>query len=98
MPTFYAAARGAHCRGYADNPHYDLSLATVVTSLVAGVQIDPGDEPLDSLTEEWVQGFAELIARRTGAALLGAAASEPLPRTQGAAADYINRHLRTLGL
>lgn len=74
------------------------SLASVVTSVVAGVEVDSADEPLDSLTEEWVKGFAELMARRTGATLLGAAASEPLPRTQGEAADYIDRHLRSLGL
>jgi phospholipase C len=106
-------ARDASARSFADlftrlpaaRPAGDMpttltrpSLTNVVTSVVAGVEIDPGDEPLDSLTEEWIQGFAELVSRRTGASLVGAAASEPLPRTQGDAAEYIDRHLRSLGL
>jgi phospholipase C len=74
------------------------SLTGAIASTVAGVEIDPGDEPLDSLTEEWVQGFAQLVARRSGASLLGASAAEPLPRTQGEASDYIDRHLKALGI
>jgi phospholipase C len=77
-----------------DRPH----LAEPVLSTVAGVAVDPGDEPLDSLLDEWIQGFAELIARRTGARLLGANAEEALPTTQGEAADFIDRHLRDLGI
>ena len=73
-------------------------LAQPLVSTVAGVAVDPGDEPLDSLTDEWIRGFAELIARRTGAALVGANAEEPLPTTQGEAADFIDRHLKSLGL
>ena len=74
------------------------SLAQPVLSTVADVPVDPGDEPLDSLTDEWIRGFATLIARRTGAGLLGANAAEALPTTQGEAADFIDRHLRTLGI
>jgi phospholipase C len=74
------------------------SLDQSVLSLAAGVLVDPGDEPLDSLTEEWVRGFAELTARRAGAALLGAAAVEPLPTTQGEASEFIDRHLRNMGI
>jgi phospholipase C len=73
-------------------------LAQPVGSTIAGVAVDPGDEPLDSLTDEWVRGFAELIARRTGAALLGARAVEALPTTQDEAADFIERQLRRLGI
>lgn len=77
-----------------DRPPLDQS----VLSLAAGIPVDPADEPLDSLTEEWVKGFAELIARRTGAGLLGAAAIEPMPTTQGEAAEFIDRHLRNMGI
>jgi phospholipase C len=74
------------------------TLAQAIVSTAAGIEVDPGDEPLDSLTTEWVQGFAELVSRRTGAALLGAAAPEALPTTQGEAADFIDRQLRLLGI
>jgi phospholipase C len=69
-----------------------------VLTRVAGVAMDPGDEPLDPLTDEWIRGFAQLVARRTGASLLGATAKEALPTTQGEAADFIDRHLRVMGI
>ena len=67
-------------------------------SMAAGTPVDPADEPLDSLTDEWVKGFAALTARRTGAAVVGAAAMEPIPTTQGEAAEFIDRHLRAMGI
>ena len=74
------------------------SIADPVLTTVAGVAIDSGDEPLDSLTEEWIRGFAALVARRTGASLVGATAKEALPTTQGEAADFVDRHLRAMGI
>jgi phospholipase C len=74
------------------------SIADPVLTKVAGVAIDPGDEPLDSLTDDWIRGFAALVARRTGASLVGAAAKQALPTTQGEAADFIDRHLRVMGI
>jgi phospholipase C len=73
-------------------------LEQAVVSMAAGVRVDPADEPLDELTDEWVKGFAELIARRSGAKLVGAEAVEPIPATQGEAADFIDRHLAALGI
>jgi phospholipase C len=75
-----------------DRPPLDQA----VLSVAAGIPVDPADEPLDSLTEEWVEGFAEMTARRAGAALLGA--PDPVPATQGEAADFIDRRLRALGI
>jgi len=74
------------------------SIADPVLTTVAGVAIDSGDEPLDSLTDEWIRGFAALVARRTGASLVGATAKETLPTTQGEAADFVDRHLRAMGI
>jgi hypothetical protein len=74
------------------------SLANTVSSVVAGVPVDPADEPLDSLTDEWVKGFAELTARRASVGALQQLAAEPLPTTQGEAADFIDRRWKALGL
>jgi hypothetical protein len=68
-----------------------------MVSSVAGVAVDPGDEPLDFLTTEWVQGFAQLVARRTATGALGAVAVPP-PTTQGEAAVFIDESLKKLGL
>jgi len=73
------------------------ALDQAVLSMVAGIPVDPADEPLDTLTDEWVKGFAELTARRAGVGFL-AAAAEPLPRTQGEASDFIDHRLKNLGL
>jgi phospholipase C len=73
-------------------------LGQAVMSVAAGITVDLADEPLDSLTDEWVKGFAELVARRTGAKLIGPAAVEAMPATQGEASDFIDRHLRNLGI
>ncbi len=74
------------------------ALTQTASSIVAGIQVDPADEPLDSLTEEWVNGFAELTARRMGMGAVHAASEGPLPRTQGEAAEFIERRLKALGL
>jgi phospholipase C len=73
-------------------------LDNTVMSVAAGITVDPADEPLDSLTDEWVKGFAELMSRRTGAKLVGPNAVEAIPTTQGDASDFIDRHLRSLGI
>jgi phospholipase C len=74
------------------------SLQQIVSSAVAGIPVDAADEPLDSLTEEWVRGFAELTARRTGMGFLEAASAQSLPRTQGEASEFIDRRMKALGL
>jgi phospholipase C len=77
------------------------SLANTIISTVAGVPVEPSDEPLDSLTAQWVRDFAELVARRAGAAAPQAAAAvpaEPLPTTQGTASEFIDRQLKKLGI
>jgi hypothetical protein len=56
--------------------------------------VDPPDEPLDALTNEWLKGFSELTAPRAGA--VAAAVSESLPSTQGEAAEFIERRLKNL--
>jgi phospholipase C len=73
-------------------------LNQTVTSNVAGVVVDPGDEPLDDLTQEWVKGFAELTARRAGLQMAQVAAEGPMPSTQGEAAAFIDLRLKALGL
>jgi len=70
------------------------SLDSTVSSLAADIPVDPADEPLDSLTEEWVQGIAELTRERMGLNELAAESVEPLPTTQGEAADFVDRRLR----
>ena len=82
------------CRQRSNRP----SLAEPVLSTVAGVAIDPGDEPLDSLTDEWIRGFADWLRDEPAPSLVGATAKEALPTTQGEAADFIDRHLRALGI
>jgi phospholipase C len=65
-----------------------------VVSLAAEVLVDPADEPLDSLTEKWVEGIAALTQERMGLTALTAESVEPLPTTQGDAADFVDRRLR----
>jgi phospholipase C len=68
------------------------SLENVVTSFAAGVPVDPADEPMDSLGQEWLKGIVALTA---GAVPLGLA-SRPLalPSTQGEASDFVDQRLR----
>jgi phospholipase C len=73
-------------------------LEQTVVSQAAGIAVDPADEPLDDLTQEWVRGFAELTARRAGISVAQAAAVGPPPNTQGEAAEFIDRRLKALGL
>ena len=74
-------------------------LHQTASSVVAGIPVAPPDEPLDSLTDEWVKGLAELTARRTGVgAPTATVLAEPVPTTQGEAADYVDRCLKKLGL
>jgi phospholipase C len=72
------------------------SLTNVVVSAVAGVPVDPADEPLDSLTREWVEGISRLTAKRPAVKALGLTAlAAPPPTTQGAASDFVEERLKT---
>jgi len=73
-------------------------LDSPIFSTAADVTVNPADEPIDSMVTEWIQGFARLVARRTGASLVGAAAAESIPSTQGDAAEFVDRNLRRLGI
>jgi phospholipase C len=66
-------------------------LENAVVSFAAGVPVHPADEPLDSLTEEWVQGVAALTQEKLG---VTTEAIEPMPTTQGEASDFVERRLR----
>jgi len=71
-----------------DRPPLDQT----VTSFVAGVPVDPTDEPLDSLSQEWLKGIMALT-RSVPAALN--ATPETLPTTQGEASDVVDQLLKT---
>jgi phospholipase C len=74
------------------------SLEETIFSIVAGARVDPADEPLDSLTEEWVSGLATLTSRRVGVAGPEALTARRMPRTQGEAAEIIESCLKSLGI
>jgi phospholipase C len=73
-------------------------LQNTVVSLVAGVRVEPADEPLDSLLEEWVSGLATLTSRRVGVSRVEALAARRMPRTQGEATELIEACLKSLGV
>ena len=64
-----------------------------VESVVAGVPVHPGNEPLDELTKEWSAGMSSLLG--SGLESVEAAA---VPTTQGAAADAVQASLKAAGL
>lgn len=72
------------------------SLADTAVSMVAGIPIEPADEPLSSLTEEWLCGVAALTGEgavpTSGRMALHEAA--PLPTTQAEAAEFIDLRLK----
>jgi len=70
------------------------SLPNAVQSFAAGVPVNPEDEPLDSLTEEWLEGLIALTGGATTLNALGGP-SPALPATQGEAADLIDNLLKT---
>jgi phospholipase C len=71
------------------------SLANVVVSFVAGAPVDLADEPLDSLSKEWLEGTIKLAAKSPGVMALSAdALAAPPPNTQGAASDFVEARLR----
>jgi phospholipase C len=72
-------------------------LQDAVESVVAGIDVPPGNEPLDSLTEEWVQGTLALLKLQSPPAP-GLEAVEVAPQNQGEASAAIQRGLATLGL
>lgn len=72
------------------------SLAETVESVVAGVPLDPADEPLDSLTAEWAAGMLEHIRVPQGQASLESV--QAVPHTQGEASEVIDGRLRAAGL
>lgn len=70
-------------------------LTNVVVSAVAGVPVDPADEPLDSLSKEWLEGTLKLAAKSPGVMALSATAlATPRPATQGAASDFLEARLK----
>jgi hypothetical protein len=60
-------------------------------SLAAGVPVDPADEPLDSLSREWLEGIMALTTTAPGALN---ALPQTLPTTQGEASDVVDQLLR----
>jgi hypothetical protein len=68
------------------------SLENVVTSLAAGVPVDPADEPVDSLGREWLKGIVALTAGAVPVGLAGTPGT--LPSTQGEASDFVDQRLR----
>jgi hypothetical protein len=70
------------------------SLENPVASLAAGIPVDPADEPLDSLTEQWVQGIAALTQAKMTPHKASLQSIEPLPATQGEASEFVDRRLR----
>jgi phospholipase C len=74
------------------------SLANASVSIAAGVPVAPSDEPLDSLTKEWLHGLAILTGGQAALAKTGAAA-QVVPATQGDAADFVEQRLKaTFGI
>lgn len=67
-------------------------LDSAIISFAAGVPVDPADEPLDSLSEEWLKGITALTSGAVP--LASAAGAETLPSTQGEASDFVDRRLR----
>jgi phospholipase C len=70
-------------------------LADAAVSVVAGVPLDPADEPLSSLVKEWLEGTIKLTAKSPAVMALSAAALEaPPPATQGAASNFVEARMR----
>jgi phospholipase C len=68
-------------------------------SSVAGVPVALADEPLDSLTQEWSQGMDALLGKSVALNTVGATVTiEPLPATQGEAAEAVDKQLQALGI
>jgi phospholipase C len=66
-------------------------LEDIVESVVAGAPVDPADEPLDELTQNWSMGMLSLLGG-------GLESVEEAPTTQGAAAAAVQAQLRAAGL
>ena len=66
-------------------------LEETVESVVAGVPLNPADEPLDELTSEWAMGMLALLPG-------GLESVEETPTTQGEAAAAIQAKLAAAGL
>jgi phospholipase C len=69
------------------------SLTNATVSLAAGVPVDPSEEPLDSLTKEWVRGLAALTGGRAASAATGTALGV-MPATQADAAEFVEGRLK----
>ncbi len=69
------------------------SLASATRSLALG---SPVDEPLDSLTKEWVEGFMALTASTAELGKRGLAQEEAVavPETHGDAAEFVDNRLK----
>jgi len=70
-------------------------ITNAVFSAVAGVPVNPADEPLDALAREWLEGTIKLAAKSPGVMALSAATlAAPLPNTQGAASELVEKRLK----
>jgi len=71
------------------------SLTNVVVSLVAGIPVDPADEPLDTLGKEWMEGIIKLTSKNPALMAIGAALPAAAPTTQGEASEFVEQRIRT---
>ena len=70
-------------------------ITNAVFSAEAGVPVNPADEPLDALAREWLEGTIKLAAKSPGVMALSAATlAAPLPNTQGAASELVEKRLK----
>ena len=85
-----------HPRAAADMPAKLTrpALDDATESVVAGVEQDPADHALDSLTEDWARGMLSLM----GGGGLESVAVAAAPETQGEAAAAIDQQLKAMGL
>lgn len=70
------------------------SVANVVVSAVAGIPVDPADEPLDSLGKEWLEGLIKLTAKSPALHAAAAAVPAATPATQGATSEFAEQRLK----
>jgi phospholipase C len=75
------------------------SLEEVVQSVAAEEPVDPADEPLDEMLQDWLEGMIVLSQPKTTVEGVETAAPKPQkPVTQGDAAELIDQRLRAMGL
>jgi phospholipase C len=68
------------------------SVTNAMMSKVAGIRVDPADEPLSSPTREWMLGIFAITEAIAAVKKVGAPA---VPDTQGEASRFIRQRLKT---